>query len=535
MVNRIYKDSWLDLKPYDKIVATDYYYLNLCNEVKDMIVYGGNFDELVSYLEEEDIDYLSCLLTSYFEDIISGSNIWNTFVKIHKRMYGKFLPFYDTDVYYEEEINSQDISFLIWYFLNIIQDEMLVSPYHGFILVIAESVMELFDNAWDDAPENEVLKTYYQMEENEDNYYTAREMISKILFETYLFHPDTQRRLVEEEKELDEKMEDKENILLYLREAQDDFLHSAHTRLFNLKGKEWAAEILGDEHPLSRDFRNMSPRIAGLFLYKGQDEKDVFVEHIASGMRFNMTQKSFEANSIKDIDTILYLGLVRWKEEWWFSGISFQAPYNANVVMKEKKSAKTKRAVDFLTIDKKKTEEVLKDQLEAFKMVNNGEQIVFLPRDKVNEFIDKFIEKYNELLDIPEEEKKDAMRRTKRNELLGKEDMAEVETVLIFFNPFSGLEIASGVEHAFPLSNNPYFDEDKSQDDVVSLLSSDMFSKELAMYCIDHCKEDLPFFKNELGLLYLDDIDFLLRFWKKTNYFATPTITLASDKTDSKR
>jgi hypothetical protein len=55
--------------------------------------------------------------------------------------------------------------------------------------------------------------------------------------------------------------------------------------------------------------------------------------------------------------------------------------------------------------------------------------------------------------------------------------------------------------------------------------SSEQISTELAMYCIAKGKNKLPFLKKGEGKWFLDDIDFLLRFWKKTNYHARPEIT----------
>ena len=82
--NRIFIQQWLDLKPYNKQVATDSYYLKLCNEVKHAIVTNKQAFVLQRFLDKKEINVLSCFLTSYFEDIISGTNIWNTFVKYHK-------------------------------------------------------------------------------------------------------------------------------------------------------------------------------------------------------------------------------------------------------------------------------------------------------------------------------------------------------------------------------------------------------------------------------------------------------------------
>ena len=99
------------------------------------------------------------------------------------------------------------------------------------------------------------------------------------------------------------------------------------------------------------------------------------------------------------------------------------------------------------------------------------------------------------------------------------------ETGLAFFNPKSGGEIALAVNSAFPMSSNPYFKEEDSEEHVMRLLMEESLSTELAMYCIDNCKDKLSFFTKGAGKKYLEDIDFLLRFWKKDNYHTTPTVT----------
>lgn len=122
MNKRIYIKDWLLLKPYNSQTTTDSYYLKLSNDVKQAITTNKQSFVLQRYLSKENINHLACFLTSYFEDIISETNIWNSFIRVHKRLYKKQLPFYDVDEYYEEEINAQDVSFLIWYFLNTIQE-----------------------------------------------------------------------------------------------------------------------------------------------------------------------------------------------------------------------------------------------------------------------------------------------------------------------------------------------------------------------------------------------------------------------------
>ncbi|MDD3919528.1 MAG: DUF3843 family protein, partial [Candidatus Pacebacteria bacterium] len=143
MNKRICIKDWLELKPYGKQTVTDSYYLKICNDVKKVITTNKQSFFLQRYLDNADISLLSCFLTSYFEDLISETNIWNSFVRTHQRLYRKQLPFYNLDQYYEEEINPQDISFLIWYFLNTVQEENFISPFNDFIVETAEKIIDV--------------------------------------------------------------------------------------------------------------------------------------------------------------------------------------------------------------------------------------------------------------------------------------------------------------------------------------------------------------------------------------------------------
>ena len=542
MDKRIYIKDWLELKPYEKQTVTDNYYLKICNDVKKAITTNKQSFILQSFLDNEDINLLSCFLSSYFEDLISETNIWNSFVRIHKRLYNKQLPFYNLDEYYEEEINTQDISFLIWYFLNTVQEEKFISPFNDFIIETAENIIDVFDKEWEFAPENEYLKTFYQIDEKENDFYAARYLIDKVLINTYLFYADTSYNYQKQAIEIFEKNKDDDKLGMLLNEHKDNMLQNVHTRLLSLKGKEWVAEILGTNHLLSKDYLNISKKIQGFFLYKGQDQNNIFIEHIASSKKFNLTKKSFDhPETLEELDTILFMGITMWKNEWWFSGVFFQQPFDADLILDEKNSLESKMAVNFLDHRKQETDEILEKQLSAFKDFNNDSQIAFLPSDKIEEFYKKYIKFYNDSLHLSKRQIRKAKQRARNDGYFGTnnkhEDFSKVsETGLVFFNPDSGAEVALGVNSAFPMSSNPYFKEEDSEEDVKGLLMDESLSTELAMYCIDNFKTKLSFFTKGIGKKYLEDIDFLLRFWKKDNYYTTPSITYTGqyEKTVSK-
>lgn len=528
--NKIYIKNWLKFKPYENQTFTDGYYLKLCNRVQQALLSSQVFVVFQMYLSKEEIDDLACFLTAWFEDLISGTNIWNSFINQSKHLYNKPLPFYEIEDYFEGEINLQDVKFLIWYFMNTAQTEKFISPYNDFIEDGADLVFSIFEDAWEVAPENEILKPFYEIDENAD-YYQARNLIDVLVFQSYLFYPDTLLRLIENEAELIEENEDDEHLLMFLNENRETVRQSSHTRLLSLKGKEWVAEMLGSDHPLYNDFLNLSQRIAGFFLYRGQDENDIFIEHIASGKKFNLTKKSFDhSEELTETDTILYMGIVQWQNEWWFSGVYFKQKFNADLVLDEKNSMESRKKVSFLDQQKKEVREMLENQFNLFLNFNKGEQIAFMPSDKITEFYTDFYRFFNKSLKMSDKQIEAAKKRSRDEGFFGKEDQTidfskDSETGLVFFNPNSGIEIALNVNAAFPLPHNPYFKEEDSEEHLIGLMMNESFSGDLVVYCIDNCKDKLRFFKTGVGKKYLENIDFLLRFWKLKNYFSEPSVT----------
>ena len=531
MKKRIYIREWLSLKPYQRQVQTDAYYLALCNNVKEILLQPEHF-LLLRCLEEEDIHLLCCFLVSYFEDVISQTNIWNTFIQKHAELFGKRLPFYPTVEYDENEINEQDVSFLTWYFLNTIQEDKFVSPYNESIARFARNVMDLFEEEYERAPENEDLIIYYSIDQSETDFYVVRKFIEQVLFKSYLFWTDTRFRLrkIEEEVLEDERL--KKMGPDYLNEIKDSFLHRWCTRLLGLKGKEWGAEILGKSHPLYTELYRMSPKIFGYFLYKGQNDTHITLEHIASEKSFLLTKESFGySDKLIEIDTIVAIGIVKWREEWWFSGAYTQQEFDEHVVRKEKNLDLVRRKdLSFLDEDEC-VSELLQKQGKTFLEFNNSSHIAFLPSDKIEQFLNDYFAYYNKSQILANGEP-ESLERTAWNKEYFKEGKGEnpvfskiAASGLVFYNPKSGIEIALSINSAFPAKENPYYEDDESEEAIYHLLMSKEFSRELVLYCIDHYRNDLPFFTDGVGKRYLDDLDFLLRFWKRESYHTISSVS----------
>jgi len=443
------------------------------------------------------------------------------------------LPFYEIDEYYEEEINSVDIQFLIWYFQNTIEDEKFMEPLDDCFLILAKDIFKIFEEAWESAPENKLLRTFYTIVPNIDEFYEARNLIHDLLFKSYLFYTDTTSILEIQNEEIFQKNRHNEHLLQYLNENIDNNVISLNTQLFSLTGKQWVAEILGSKHSLSSEFLNISQKLRGYFFYKGQNQTDVLLEHIASGKQFKLTKKSFDHyENLNSIDTILQIGLVNWKSEWWFSGVYFQTKHSHVIVEEEKNSSQSKMAVNFLENQSTEVTEILEKQFKAFIEFTKGAQILFMPADKLESYVKAFIKFYNNsieptvkaTIEARDNANKEGFSDSKKQfEKISKLD----DSAIIFFNPRTGLEMAYRVNSAFPMENNPYFDKKLSEVHCMDLLMHKSFSTELARFCIDNCAEKLPFFSTNFGICILKDTDFLLRFWKGERYHIKHTITLS--------
>ena len=93
---KIYPKDWLQLHPYKQSDPTDSYYTNIANRI-----YGMLEETRLAYsFEKDEVKQISIRMAAYFEDVISGLNIWRSFITEHKALYGKFLPFYTPDDHY---------------------------------------------------------------------------------------------------------------------------------------------------------------------------------------------------------------------------------------------------------------------------------------------------------------------------------------------------------------------------------------------------------------------------------------------------
>ena len=82
--SKIYSKDWLTLHPYVESSAVDAYYTQIANKIYDILV----ATELVNSFEGNEAQQTALRLAAYFEDVISQTNIWRTFIMGYKEVSG---------------------------------------------------------------------------------------------------------------------------------------------------------------------------------------------------------------------------------------------------------------------------------------------------------------------------------------------------------------------------------------------------------------------------------------------------------------
>lgn len=381
---QIYSKDWMALHPYQGSARTDFYYTTIANNIYailDNLLENEVSDEDYFYLTEEEKKQLACTLTSYFEDIISEAGIFRAFTREHNRIYHSPLPFFTCKEYIDDEINKEDVQFLIWhYFMQLNRDQIPYSPENPLFALTAEKIMEIFEKEYESAPENEKLREFFVLTEKEQtNLYSLQARFAWLATESYLFQfngrqmQEEVNNLVETAKEdgTEEYLPDMVNVLC------NDFAYNLTTEFMKHSPAQWLAILLGKDHPAYDALMNLSHKYSGYFDFVDEDKENARFRHITTGKIIEVSQKSlkgFPADMKRD-DVSLYAGFVRWQNEWWIMGLVNTYPKSDALTEEIDKRAEE----EFLIFEEKKDlpeneqEVILKDILDD-TILEEGEE-----------------------------------------------------------------------------------------------------------------------------------------------------------------
>ncbi len=145
---------------FPKKTPTDRYYLRLTNRLGDLV----QKNNLLPGWPDAVIGRALLGIVGYFQDILTDSGIFRSFTEQHNRMYGRWLPFYDTSDesgYVPHELNLQDIRFMLWYSLSMnFEERRQWNPMSEDVKQAADIIHKELNRLYDD-PDTQVPEDYH--------------------------------------------------------------------------------------------------------------------------------------------------------------------------------------------------------------------------------------------------------------------------------------------------------------------------------------------------------------------------------------
>jgi len=503
-LSRIKLKDWLVYHPYKREASTDHFYIALANDIQHEMLHVDDENHLVG----SDYKYLACMMTCYFEDIISKTGIWTALIDEHHRLYGKYLPFYDMEGYERGEINLADIQFLLWHFCSNLTIRIhFYDPYSIGNAEIARTVYEILHHAIGEAPVNDDLKSALSLAPDA-NVERIRELLDYTFFGCYLHE---YYMMVQ----LDDEILDVKN----LKGTQKDIDNRRVSILFDRvspllaqSSGQMLARRLGESHPLYDKFMSLSKIVEGYFLYENATAEHLQLQHCISGKHIQLIRPGWEF-TLTAGKTIIYVKMVSWGDEWFSVGHAQPvAEFNPAKISDKEKSLFSqmessaigiiKRQEDcFLEINQNRRIKILANKLDAFLFIDNVWDTYHLKfcRDCTD----------RKLFDV--------------NAITFDYD-DEMDNLVVFFNPRTGMEFYPNIASCISVKDNPYFSV-KAETNIEHLILDEKVSSEFVAYLIENKMVEIEPLSGDAGYHYVwSNCDFLLRYWKKENYVSKPKL-----------
>ncbi|MGL4331890.1 MAG: DUF3843 family protein [Bacteroidales bacterium] len=474
-------NEWMRIHPYRKSGSIDHEYLNLAKKIYNTLL---NYEDLKA-MEQDVMKQLSLTLTAYLEDIISDYGMWNAFRNLHKRMYDKWLPFYEVNKkeYVFDEINRVDVMLLSWMVVQRLEDERkTIHPEGVLVNLLTNIIYPLLDEAFELLPINEQLHWIFRDPNIYTNFHTFRAANSCLFLSSYLFLNFGHEYAKQVENQAVEN--DFEDKYIYSLIENCPFLIKMPP--LTLFSHEYLAEMIADLKKENKWVSHVSYIESSVFEYNGRKKNNYLLTDLKTRIRYEVHLDSCSLDANTPIGATMLTQLVNYQGKWLING-----------------------GVVFFVENK---EEVINDVLlerntikhnnmlyDAFMKVNKKSPIVFTSCYHDAKEIMKQYYKVNDLPEYPSEF---------RNQ----------ENYVLYADRDKGMEIAMNIAAYIKHKNNPIYDKKEAAENALCIVR-DRYScpREMSKYLIEN--KMVPdamlnpiYGKNRATALVQDNIRFLSNF-----------------------
>lgn len=506
-LSRIVLKDWLEYHPYNEEVPSDQFYINLANDIQHEMLLIDVEDKMVG----GDYKYMACMLACYLEDIVSHTGMWTSFIDEHNKLNNKYLPFYDMAGYDHGNINLADIQFLIWHFCsNLSIQNRFVDPYSIENTEIARFVYAMLNETAGSAPKNENLKTALTLAPDE-SIYKVREHLDFVFLGCYLHRYYFASLMEEEILDVKNQKTMHRNFDQLIDDRRANLLFNKVSPLLAQRSGEILAHWVGEEHPLHQKLVALSNRREGLFLYEGETATHQKMKHIASGILVEVNNTGEVSPLTAGISTVR-MGILQWDDEWYAMGPVFPITDIDSVKIPEREK--------YLFAPVSSHLGVVKREEECFFEVNYNKRVaIFESKLDTFTFIDRVWEMYHLKYGMESMDR----RMYDVNDLTFNVD-EDLDNLVVFFNPRSGMEFFPNIAQCVSIWDNSYFDKN-AETKIEDLILDERISSDFIFFLIENQLIEIEPIAGKRGFHYVwANCDFLLRYWKKERYLSEPVL-----------
>lgn len=162
-LNKIVASDIKQRHPRYLTCETDKQYADLANAIHDLL-----YDEL-DFMDNLEIKHASISLALYFEDLHSGTHLFETFTKLYKEMFGRYVPFYSSESADSPQARLDAMKFMLWHAIAAERNGMMLNPTNQGLANMAERLLNLWDERKNKIQPNEELAGYLYSEETQES------------------------------------------------------------------------------------------------------------------------------------------------------------------------------------------------------------------------------------------------------------------------------------------------------------------------------------------------------------------------------
>lgn len=330
--------SWyMKRKPYAIHSAADVFYLNICRKLFSIInELADEYDDVLE-IDEEDCRELAYVFTAYFEDQVNDIGFWKSLTALHKKQFGKRLPFFDAAILNQHEEEYDDIMPVDIHYLAFIQYLCLIGDDEERALVFFNKPFftDLTERVFDYLNETEEIVTndfYEKYLIPEENYIDFKKQLDWFCFYGYLTGLEFTTRLENIEWKLEGEDTDEDLMDPVMYSERDRLLFEVPSSFTAFFPVDILAGAIRCNDEKKQEIIDLKFRPHGIFHIQDETATHYRMLHTATNEEFNVLISGFN-NPINTAEEEYWITTVaRWNGDHYISGLCLPSPYKGEEI-----------------------------------------------------------------------------------------------------------------------------------------------------------------------------------------------------------